>query len=90
MLGALKHPMTIGAGTGGLAGAGIGAASADEGMRGRGALIGGASGALLGAGLGALSHTGNMISMSEAERAVHVARNEAFDMGVDAAKRGLV
>lgn len=42
----------IGAGVGGLGGAGIGAAAAGEDHRGKGALIGGLSGAGLGAGLG--------------------------------------
>lgn len=52
---AALDPRLIGALAGGTGGAALGAVTADEGRRTRGALIGGGLGALIGTGMGALS-----------------------------------
>ncbi len=81
--------MTIGGAVGGLGGAGIGALSAEEGQRLRGALVGGGSGALMGAALGALGSKKDMIPLSDAQRSVDIARSEAYETGVQQAKKQL-
>lgn len=73
--------MTIGSAVGGAGGAGVGALSADEGQRLRGALVGGGTGALMGASLGALAGKGDMIPRIAADRSVKSARLEGYELG---------
>jgi len=76
---ALRHPVSIGAGVGGLGGAGIGYLSADKDdpNRLRKALVGGATGAGAGALIGALSSGG--ITAEE----INAIRDEGIQAGHD-------